>query len=42
VRIAGLLKQRTLEVRTRVTEAGFEVRDGILAHDAEAMDGAIE
>lgn len=42
VRIAGLLKQRTLEVRTRVTEAGFEVCDGILAHDAEAMDGAIE
>ena len=41
-RIAGLLKQRTLEVRTRVAEAGLGVRDGILAHDAEAMDGAIE
>jgi hypothetical protein len=41
-RIAGLLKHRTVEVRTRVTEAGFGVRDGILAHDAEAMDGAIE
>jgi hypothetical protein len=25
-----------------VTETGFGVRDGILAHDAEAMDGAVE
>jgi hypothetical protein len=42
LRIAALLKQRTVEIRGRVTEAGFEVRDGILSHDAEAMDGAIE
>jgi hypothetical protein len=41
-RIGGLLKQRTMEVRRRVADAGRGVRDGILAHDAEAMDGAIE
>jgi hypothetical protein len=41
-RIAELLKERTGEIRARVTEAGLGVRDGILAHDAEAMDGAVE
>jgi hypothetical protein len=41
-RMAELLKERTGEIRARVTETGFGVRDGILAHDAEAMDGAVE
>ena len=41
-RLGELLKHRTREIRTRVAEAGLGVRDGILAHDAEAMDGAIE
>jgi len=41
-RIAELLKQRTREVRARVAEDGLGVRDGLLAHDAETMDGAIE
>jgi len=41
-RIAELLKERTREIRARVSEAGLGVRDGLLAHDAEAMDGAIE
>jgi hypothetical protein len=41
-RIAELLKEKTREIRARVTEAGHGVRDGILAHDAEAMDGAVE
>ncbi len=41
-RIADLLKDRTRQVRARVAEAGFSVREGLLAHDAEAMDGAIE
>ncbi len=41
-RIAELLKDRTRDVRARVAEAGFGARDGLLAHDAEAMDGTIE
>jgi hypothetical protein len=41
-RLAELLKEKTREIRARVTEAGLGVRDGILAHDAEAMDGAVE
>ncbi len=41
-RIAELLKQRTREVRAHVTEDGLGVRDGLLSHDAEAMDGSIE
>jgi len=42
MRIAELMKERAADVRTRVTEAGLDVRDGMLAHDAEAMDGALD
>ncbi len=41
-RIAELMKERVREVRARVSESGFCVRDGLLAHDAESMDGALE
>ena len=30
------------EVRARVAEAGLGVRDGLLAHDSESMDGALD
>jgi hypothetical protein len=40
-RIAERLAERGQEVRARVTEAGLGVRDGMLAHDAEGMDGAL-
>jgi hypothetical protein len=42
VRIEELLKERTRDVRARVVQAGFEVRDGIVVPDAEALDGEIE
>jgi hypothetical protein len=41
-RIAERLAERGKEVRARVSEAGLGVRDGLLAHDAESMDGAFE
>ena len=41
-RIAGLMKDRAQEVRARVAETGLSVRDGLLAHDAESMDGALD
>ena len=41
-RIAELMKERAAEVRARVAEAGLGVRDGMLAHDAEGMDGALD
>ena len=41
-RIAALMTERAAEVRARVAEAGLGVRDGMLAHDAEAMDGALD
>jgi hypothetical protein len=40
-RLAELLNEKTREIRARVTEAGLGVRRGILAHDAEAMDGTV-
>jgi hypothetical protein len=41
-RIAERLAERGREVRARVAEAGVGVRDGLLAHDAESMDGALD
>jgi hypothetical protein len=41
-RLAELLREKTREIRARVTAAGLGVRDGILAHDAEAMNGIVE
>jgi hypothetical protein len=41
-RIAELMTERAAEIRTRVSEAGLGVRDGMLAHDAEGMDGALD
>jgi hypothetical protein len=41
-RIAERLAERGNAVRTRVVEAGLGVRDGLLAADAESMDGAFE
>ena len=41
-RIAERLVERGQDVRARVAEAGLGVRDGLLAHDAEGMDGALD
>ena len=41
-RIAELMAARASEVRARVAAAGLGVREGMLAHDAEGMDGALE
>ena len=41
-RIAELMKERVKDVRARVSEAGLGLRDGILVHDAEGMDGALD
>ena len=41
-RIAERLAERGKDVRLRVTEAGFGVRDGLLAYDAESMDGVLD
>jgi hypothetical protein len=41
-RIAERLAERGTEVRARVAEAGLGVRDGLIAHDAESMDGALD
>jgi hypothetical protein len=41
-RLAELLKEKTREIRVRMTAAGLGARAGILAHDTEAMDGAVE
>jgi hypothetical protein len=41
-RIAERLVERGTDVRARVAEAGLGVRDGLLAHDAEGMDGALD
>src|SRR5262245_45245475 len=40
-RIAERMTDRAHEVRARVADAGFEVREGLFAHDAESMDGAL-
>jgi hypothetical protein len=40
-RLAELQKEKTREIRARVTEAGLGVRGGILTHDAEASDGVV-
>ena len=41
-RIAERMVERCKEVRARVAEAGLGVRDGVLAHDAESMDGVLD
>jgi hypothetical protein len=41
-RIAERLAEHGKDVRARVAEAGLGVRDGLLAHDAESMDGALD
>ena len=41
-RITERMAERGKEVRARVTEAGLGVRDGLLAHDAESMDGVLD
>ncbi len=41
-RIAERLAERGRAVRARVAESGLAARDGMLAHDAEAMDGAFD
>jgi hypothetical protein len=41
-RIAERLAERGKDVRARVAEAGFGVRDGLLAYDAESMDGVLD
>ena len=41
-RIAERMAERCKEVRPRVAEAGLGVRDGLLAHDAETMNGALD
>lgn len=41
-RIAERMAERGQAVRARVAEAGLGVRDGLLADDAESMDGALD
>lgn len=41
-KIAELLKTRAQEVRKRIADAGFGVHDGMLAPDADGMDGALD
>ena len=41
-RIAQLMSERLRDVRARITDAGLEVRDGMLTHDTEALDGTVE
>ena len=41
-RITTLTQERLAEVRERVTGAGLAIKDGIIAHDAEAMDGVLD
>ena len=40
--IADLLTQRVREVRARLTGTGLRVEQGMLAHDAEALEGALD
>jgi hypothetical protein len=40
-RLAELQKEKTREIRARVTEAGLGVHGGILAHDTEVMNGIV-
>jgi hypothetical protein len=42
VRIAQLMTERMQDVRARVIEADLGVRDGMLTHDAEGLDGALD
>ena len=41
-KITTLTKERLAEVRERVTAAGLGFKDGIIAADAEAMDGVLD
>jgi len=41
-RIAELMKARATEVRARMAVVGLRVRDGIIAHDSEGMDGVLD
>ena len=41
-KITALMKERLAEVRERVTAVGLGFRDGIIAADAEAMDGVLD
>ena len=41
-RIVERMAERGGEIRARVAEAGLSVRDGLLAHDSESMDGALD
>ena len=41
-RITERMTERGKEVRARVSEAGLGVRDGLLAHDADSMDGVLD
>ena len=41
-KITALMKERLAEVRERVTAVGLGYRDGIIAADAEAMDGVLD
>jgi hypothetical protein len=41
-RIAEALTARAREIRGRIAEAGLGVRHGMLAHDAEIVDGTLD
>ena len=41
-RIAQLMTERLHDVRARITDAGVEMSDGMLTHDAESLDGALD
>lgn len=41
-RVAERMAEGAKEVRARVAEAGLGIRNGLLAHDAEGMDGTLD
>ena len=41
-KLAALTEERLAEVQDRIEVAGLGMRDGILAHDAESLEGALD
>jgi hypothetical protein len=41
-RIAELLNERAQDIRARLIVAGLSVEHGMVAHDAEALEGALD
>ena len=41
-KLAALTEERLAEVQGRIEVVGLAMRDGILAHDAESLEGALD